>query len=309
MPGSAELTCVNDLDDLNQQVGWQAEYRQLRPGHFHAQFCFGSSSVFDLTKETLTGALEVLGVDQDDAVSLLIRRPSSGQLRFNGRAMDEGDSFLLMPGGELQAHTQSCIIVDTLRIPLSRIAAVANALDLPWRGVLTGASRKLKVPRSVVSGLARAMDDALLSGAADSEAALDQAVERFVASLLSPAEVKPASSQRSRSGSFRNFRIALEFIDSNLSERIPVSEICRQAEVGIKTLERQFVRETGVLPLAYIKARRLNAARRSLIAAAPQETRITRIAAEHGITHLGRFAREYQHFFGELPSKTLQRLS
>jgi hypothetical protein len=43
------------LDDLNQEVGWQAEYRQLCPGAFHAKFWFGKSSIFDLTKEFLTG--------------------------------------------------------------------------------------------------------------------------------------------------------------------------------------------------------------------------------------------------------------
>lgn len=99
--------------------------------------------------------------------------------------------------------------------------------------------------------------------------------------------------------------MALEFIDSNLSDQISVADVCQQTDVGIKTLERQFVRETGVLPLAYIRARRLNAAHRALIAADPREIRVTQIAAEHGITHLGRFSRDYQHFFGELPSKTL----
>lgn len=293
MPRSAELTSVNDLDDLNQQAGWQAEYRQLRPGQFQAGFCFGSSSGFDLTKEVLTGDLEVLAIDQDDAVSLLIRRQSSGQLRFNGCVMESGDPFLLMPGAELKAHTRSSIIVDTIPIPLSRIAEIAEALAQPRQGFLPGASRKLNPDRSVVSGFTRALDDALLGDTADpadSEPGLNQAVECFVASLLSVEEANRVPRRRSRSGGFRNFQMALEFIDANLSEQISVADVCRQ---------------TGVLPLAYIKAKRLNAARRALIVADPREDTVTQIAAEHGITHLGRFSRDYQYFFGERPSKTL----
>lgn len=130
MSGSAECYTVDELDELNQEVGWQAEYRHLRPGPFRAQFWFGKSSIFDLTKESLAGPLEVMAADQDDAVALLIRRPSLGAIRFNGSPMDCGDQFLLMPGAEIRAHTQSDIIVDTCRIPLSRVADVAEAFDL-----------------------------------------------------------------------------------------------------------------------------------------------------------------------------------
>ena len=58
---------------------------------------------------------------------------------------------------------------------------------------------------------------------------------------------------------------------------------------------------------AYIKARRLNAARRALAAAGPKRFSVTRIAMENGFTHLGRFSVDYRRHFGASPKQTLAR--
>lgn len=308
MSGIAELYAINDLDFINQEAGWQAEYRQLSPAPFQARFWFGKSSIFDITKELLTGSLEVMAADQDDAVSLLVRLPSSGEIRFNGNPMDCGDTFMLLPGAEIQAHVKTNTNVGTFRIPLSRIADIASAYDLEWRGFISGSSRKLRLHQEAVDGFTRALD-AMLSGASEermsSGARLDQTVELFVRSLLAPIDNQTLQKQRPRLGSRRNFQNALEFIEANLDKPFKITDVCKHACVGIRTLERHFVRETGLPPSSYIKARRLNAARRSLLKADPNSTSVMEIAHQHGISHLSRFSTEYRHFFGESPSKTL----
>ena len=59
--------------------------------------------------------------------------------------------------------------------------------------------------------------------------------------------------------------------------------------------------------MAYLKQKRLEAARRTLLAASPLTTSVTEVATQWGFFHLGRFARDYSQLFGELPSETLKR--
>ncbi len=98
---------------------------------------------------------------------------------------------------------------------------------------------------------------------------------------------------------------AVDYIEANLAEPISVVDICRHSGLGIRTLQRQFVRELGVSPSRYVLARRLNAARQRLIGCDPGSKSVTAVALEHGFTHLGRFAGTYRAFFGETPRQTL----
>jgi AraC family ethanolamine operon transcriptional activator len=83
--------------------------------------------------------------------------------------------------------------------------------------------------------------------------------------------------------------------------------ICLYTGVSERTLEAAFREVTGFSPLHFIKARRLNAARRALKTAHPQETSVKAIALNFGFGHFGHFAYDYKAHFGESPSSTLAR--
>lgn len=309
MLGFAELHSVEQMDELNDDAGWQIEYRQLRPRAFLGQFWFGQTSVFEFTREAYAATLEVAGTDRHGAFSLLIRQPSTGELQLNGNSMGCRDQFLLSPGDELWALTKSNISVDALSIPVSRFVETAEAFELEWRGFFTGPSRRLQLPVKLVHEITRTLDAAVAGGSAECEppdADSKQVFDSFVISVLSPEDEQALQKRRPKLGNLRQLRDALDFIDAHLAEPLTVARVCEQTGIGIRTLQRQFVREMGIGPIAYIKARRLNAARRSLIMADPEDTSVSRVAGDHGITQLGRFAGEYRRFFGEQPSETLR---
>ena len=58
-------------------------------------------------------------------------------------------------------------------------------------------------------------------------------------------------------------------------------------------------------PTQYIKARRLNEARRDLVASDPSTHTVAQIALGNGMPHLGRFSVNYRAQFGESPRETL----
>ena len=55
----------------------------------------------------------------------------------------------------------------------------------------------------------------------------------------------------------------------------------------------------------YLNTVRLDSVHRELAAAHPSQDSVTKIALQHGFTHLGRFSVKFREHFGESPSATL----
>jgi transcriptional regulator GlxA family with amidase domain len=71
-----------------------------------------------------------------------------------------------------------------------------------------------------------------------------------------------------------------------------------------------FRRYRDMTPMAYLQAMRLELARAELANAGRQgRASVAAVANGCGFAHLGRFARDYQTRFGELPFATLHRAS
>lgn len=100
---------------------------------------------------------------------------------------------------------------------------------------------------------------------------------------------------------------ATDHIERNLGHPLTVGELAQAAGVGVRTLQDAFRTERGVTPSAFVRARRLRAAREALLAADPAHTSVTDVALSVGLTHLGRFAVAYGREYGEPPSATLRR--
>ena len=62
----------------------------------------------------------------------------------------------------------------------------------------------------------------------------------------------------------------------------------------------------GMPPTAYVRAVRLDRVRDKLLAGGPTVS-VTDVAMKWGFFHLGRFAQQYKHRFGVLPSHTACR--
>ena len=85
------------------------------------------------------------------------------------------------------------------------------------------------------------------------------------------------------------------------------SELRRAAGVSERALRKGFVERYTLPPAGFLKAFRLNGARKELRRIASPELRITDVANKWGFWHLGQFAGDYRAWFGELPSQTLKR--
>jgi len=76
--------------------------------------------------------------------------------------------------------------------------------------------------------------------------------------------------------------------------------------ISRRALQDCFHKTMGCTPKAYLSAFGLNAARRALEQATPEQATVSDIATRYGFWHLSQFAADYRRFFGELPSQTLR---
>lgn len=86
-----------------------------------------------------------------------------------------------------------------------------------------------------------------------------------------------------------------------------VAELSVDLKVSPRTLHKAFQCVTGVGPAAFFLNRQLHAARQAIQTADAANSKVSAIAADLGITELGRFSVRYRRLFGESPSVTLRR--
>lgn len=98
---------------------------------------------------------------------------------------------------------------------------------------------------------------------------------------------------------------AQKFIDAHYAEPLTLDGIVAAAGCSERALYAAFRQFLQITPLNYLKTVRFQHARRCLQAAAAGD-RVADIAYRSGFTHMGRFAAEYTHRYGEKPSDTLR---
>lgn len=97
-----------------------------------------------------------------------------------------------------------------------------------------------------------------------------------------------------------------EIVDADPSAPHHLAELAAAAGISARALQAGFRQHRGMTVTEFIRARRLDRARAVLLAPTAR-TRVTDVALDAGYAHLGRFASEYRHRYGEAPSTTLKR--
>jgi len=102
-------------------------------------------------------------------------------------------------------------------------------------------------------------------------------------------------------------RRAEQFIEEHARDAIALADLTGVAGVSTRALQMGFRRFRDTTPMAYLRSTRLELARAELAKAGQQGGSVATVANAFGFGHLGRFARDYEARFGELPSHTLYR--
>lgn len=132
----------------------------------------------------------------------------------------------------------------------------------------------------------------------------DLLVMRFL--LSQPHNHSIAMSRAARADVPRRIRLAEEFAMTHLGEAVTAADLARSAGISVRTLNKAFRDHCDTTPLAWLRERRLEAARAEMLAPA-SDTRVVDVALRWGFQHLGRFSALYRARYGESPRQTLGR--
>ena len=104
----------------------------------------------------------------------------------------------------------------------------------------------------------------------------------------------------------KTITLAIDYMRSRLHEAITPAEVAGAVHVSVRALQEGFRKHLGTTPMTHLRDLRLDAVHSELLAAAPGQSNVSEIAHQWGVTHMGRFARDYRERFGVSPSVTLR---
>lgn len=259
--------------------------------------------------ETVPRILHVAGAPARDI--LYFPTPGSLPLFRNGEALGPANLVRMAAGQDKFQRSEGPVSAASMSLPAGELRAMAIAMagrDLkpPTDEVIVTpplvAMATLQRLHAAARGLAKDAPEIIANEAA--ARGLEQALaEAMIACLTSPEAVEETAAQRRHEWIMRRFQAALE---DRPDEAVYVPELCALIGVSQRTLEVCCHESLGVGPKRYLVLRRLTQAWKALRAADPAATTVTRIAADCGFWHFGRFSAEYKKLYGESPSVTLR---
>jgi AraC family transcriptional regulator, ethanolamine operon transcriptional activator len=232
---------------------------------------------------------------------------------FQGSRFGPHDLLMVTPGNEIDIVSQAGCGLAAISFPLNLVRETASILGLrpidpPSRGlVISLEPEKASLLRATFSSLLNeAVARPLNERASTSWTPTKQdGLLRFL--LHCTGGTSSMTKLASNGERARVLKAALRVINDSTEDVITVGDLCRIARASERTLDYAFAERFGLSPAQYMKARRLNAARNDFCREHEHEIKIADIANKWGFWHLGQFARDYQTWFGELPSETYER--
>ena len=306
-------TAFEDFEALQDVVqDNESEVMQIGAGRMHGAIThFAVDPTFGISTGQFSQAISATGVLSDARWALGFLTASDGIALGHNGEMAVGDLVTAAPGVERYTRFQNntayvAVMIAPERLQ-SHLATQPGAYDRLLR-------HELAVLRATPAAASHNVRDlgVLLDAMAPEDGSMvtDEAVafyQRNIIELLTASMRDGVPYQGSHLAKAERIVHGIEVYVTTMGARpVHVSELCEHLGIHRRTLHRAFREVLGIGPIQYLRKRRLNDAHRALRAARPH-SKIATIARNHGFAELGRFAREYRHQFGELPSHTLRR--
>lgn len=308
------MTRDSQFSDVQQHgdalAGWRNRYYQLTPGKVSSRLIEIGVAGMHVFREVFSHQVAQYGTAPSRSISFALpsteevtpvvaggRAASSGLYAISGDAeftlhvMGGGDTLVLVVGEE-EWHDAAKTAYPTLsskRYPGGPVQYDVRAYP--------GAVRRLR----------RQFDAALRS---PHMSTTHQAHRVFRDSMLCTLlDLRPGESDYRAEALNHSVRAEVVRRSRNLvlgaqGEPVTVLDLCRVCRLSRRALQASFLRETGVTPLVYMRALRLNEVRAKLASSSREELSIGAAAARFAFYHLSHFATDYRNLFGELPSET-----
>jgi len=302
---------THDVDDqallLDQ---WNQRYDQLSAGAFDGQLCEAALDGIRVFCESTNQALHQRGALPEGLCGIGIPLEMEAPGSFVGQACDANALYLFSGAAGFDFHSSRRLVMAGVSLHASLLRAIGlqnEQLDLHAE---LSTPQLVRLEPAAAESLRSFMREALGQlqqepGIADHSGtrhALTQSItSRFVAALARGRAAEPQRLDPSRR--MQLIDQAEAHVRERPDEAVHVADLCRALSVSRRTLQYCFQDVLGISPMQYLRAVRLNAARRDI----KRGRSVTEAACGWGFWHLSRFAGDYRQLFDELPSRTASR--
>ena len=304
---------MGDADDHAAGLQhWQQEYEQLSEGHFAGfvdEVWFGNVQIF---RERTNRVLHQTGLPWDGSCTIGVTLDATGDGLFSGTVLSRGSLVKLDQGEALDFRTPrqlDIIAVATGAAQLREFAFAVWGIDTKDKPVASGV---LKHSAEAALGLSEFLEQLLRSIKSSPRMLNSPQVRKLIEEdifnhlVIATNDTIPGNQPvvaLSRKGVVDKTKA---YLLEHHDDPVTVPDLCKALNISRRTLQYSFESVLDINPVAYLRAIRLNRARRTLKAGAEQMT-VADVAARWGFWHLSRFAGNYKQMFGELPSETLRK--
>lgn len=307
--------CFSNLDEFLEVVrSWNLDFRQLDRGDFKGDLLQYGFEEAQVGITALSRKFDQRGQAPKNLITFALLNPESPPVIWRGVEVDHHKLMVYSAGDEIDCTSEPGFRVVTYSISETMLSRLWHDLGihplneaLKRNKIVTISTESGKAIRNAIAEISYNLSPDV-SGLVSELAR--HGLETTIPSLILSAFAEPQDLQI-RSPLTKRRRQALKGIEQSLaSTPIPpmtVRELCQLAGVSERTLQYLFKHKYGITPKAYINLIRLNGARRTLYKEDSHKTKVADIANDWGFWHMGQFAKDYQKYFGELPSATLRR--
>lgn len=283
--------------------GWQQHYEQLVPGKF-------MGALFDIWLDDMRLFREYLNLKIAQHMTLAkgyvnLVVPLQGNIAISGVPAKNGIAILPYGVKNVSLISGNQMEVICLSLPLARfLSLMPEGKDLltPTGAHIALSPVQLDSLRLQCNALINYLQHLPVIHHTDSLRALLR--DQILSTLQTTLTQRPAGSVSRLSYTTRHYIVERchQLIHQGLPDEADITTLCQQLKISRRTLQYSFQEVTGLSPVAYLRAIRLNMARSQLINM--PAVQVADIARQTGFSHSGYFASEYSALFGETPSQT-----
>lgn len=298
----------NDIDEHAAHVsGWHVNYDQMSAGLFQGELSEFKLDWMQVMRDRTNQSLLKKGSAKSGTITFSVPVSYAGNCYCGGHPMQDGNALVAHADDlpQLRTPDQMDLIVvaveqEILERELELHGITFDSAHLPKVYQLQGLALPNNL-RMILDDLERGV---ALPGLPD-EVWRHQVRDAIMGQILDllpsvqPIELTPSARKRTVDR-------ACEYALAHLDEPLSILDMCRTLGASRRKLQYCFQETLGTNPVAYLRALRLNAARRELLKGASRVS-VQDVAARWGFWHLSRFSSEYREMFGERPSQTLHR--
>jgi AraC family ethanolamine operon transcriptional activator len=309
----------HDVDDQARALqGWEQRYEQLGCGRFHGVTRQWLMDDGVLLRETTNRPLrEEIAPPHDHFVLAVPMKVDEGGM-FAGRPLRPGSLLLLFPGQQYDVVSAGWLDLVGMTVHRDLLGSLEPALqewlDSLQRGQVPSLhddtlqrlrERLLQADAAAAALAARSATAGapLADPAAETEVLADTLAQVLGLAMAQDSERPAEAIPRRAHARLQVVRRAIDYMRANLQNDVGVPDICAAAFASRRTLQYCFEEFLHTTPQAYLRALRLNEARRAL---KRRGLPVTEIAGELGFSSASHFTHHYKVMFDELPSQTLR---